>query len=76
MILRRTGEGRRSWREGFLLIISLYIASFPLGLLAILFSWQASRAEGRGERTIWLASSLGLLWSVFMIFLVIFYSVL
>lgn len=68
------GEPGRKERI-LLLVLSLYIMSIPLGITAILFSWWASKAEGRGERTIWLASSLGLLWSMFMIFLAIFYSV-
>lgn len=51
-------------------IFSLYLLSFPAGAAAIFFAYQASREHmGRGERTIWLASSYGLLTSIFVIFL-------
>lgn len=51
-------------------ILSLYLISFPAGAAAIFFAYQASREHmGRGERTIWLACSYGLLSSVFVILL-------
>lgn len=56
-------------------ILSLYIMGFPVGAGAILFAYQAGRDHvGRGERLIWLASSLGLLWSLFAIFLMMAFS--
>jgi hypothetical protein len=45
--------------------------SFPVGLAAIFFAYKASGEDvGRGERTIWLACSCGLLLSVCLILLV------
>lgn len=52
-------------------IFSLYMLSFPVGLAAIFFAYKASGEDvGRGERTIWLACSCGLLLSVCLILLV------
>ena len=49
-------------------VFSLYLLSFPLGIAAIFFAYQASREDiGRGERMIWVASSCGLLLSAFLI---------
>lgn len=53
-------------------VLSLYIMSFPVGIAAIFFAYKASGEDvGRGERTIWLACSFGLLLSVFLILLVL-----
>ncbi len=53
-------------------ILSLYLLSFPAGAAAIFFAYQASQEQmGRGERTIWLASSFGLLSSIFVVLLYI-----
>ena len=52
-------------------VIGLYLLSFPLGMTSIFLAYQASREFiGRGERTILMACSCGLLWSMFLIFLV------
>ncbi|MGB3632703.1 MAG: hypothetical protein WA982_01545 [Rubrobacteraceae bacterium] len=52
-------------------ILSLYLLSFPVGIAAIFFAYRASlEGVGRGERTIWLACSCGLLLSVALILLV------
>ena len=49
-------------------IFNLYLLSFPLGIAAIFFAYQASREDiGRGERTIWIASSCGLVLSAVLI---------
>ena len=51
-------------------VLSLYLMSFPLGIAAIFFAYQASREDiGPGERTIWIGSSCGLLLSAFLILL-------
>lgn len=53
-------------------ILSLYLLSLPVGIAAIFFAYKASGEDvGRGERTIWLACSLGLLLSVSLILLVL-----
>lgn len=52
-------------------IFSLYMLSLPVGIAAIFFAYKASlEGIGRGERTIWLACSYGLLMSVALILLV------
>lgn len=49
-------------------VISLYFLSIPIGLAAIFFAYRASQGDmGRGERTIWIACSYGLLLSMFLI---------
>lgn len=51
-------------------LFSLYLISFPLGIAAIFFAYQASREDiGRGERLIWVGSSCGLVMSAFVILL-------
>ena len=51
-------------------VFSLYLLSFPLGIAAIFFAYQASREDiGRGEKMIWIGSSCGLLLSAFLILL-------
>lgn len=51
-------------------MLSLYLLSFPAGAAAIFFAYKASEEHmRRGERTIWLACSYGLLSSVFLILL-------
>lgn len=51
-------------------VLSLYMMSFPIGIAAIFFAYRASiEGIGRGERTILLASSLGLVLSICLILL-------
>ena len=52
-------------------VLTLYLTSFPVGIAAIFFAYRASlEGVGRGERTIWLACSFGLLLSICLILLV------